>query len=152
MNGNPRITAAAYLERLGRNKIADLGPGESPIITAEDQKFLTLRLANDSKFNNLLLVSAVCLLYAIFIIATLFLWHYRDQPKQIAACFGGSFFSLTLLVRWLRQLWIDKNFIDLIRNAASQLSPLEVAKLISTYYELMLRGKGIDKTNRGLKT
>jgi hypothetical protein len=43
-------------------------------------------------------------------------------------------------VRWLRQLWIDKNFIDLILRATSELAPLEVAKLISTYYELMLRG------------
>jgi hypothetical protein len=75
------------------------------------------------------------------------LWHYRDQPKQITVCFGGSFFSLALLVRWLRQLWFDKNFIDLIGRATSQLAPLEVAKLISTYYELMLRGKSIDKNS-----
>jgi hypothetical protein len=77
---------------------------------------------------------------AIFILAALLIWHYRDQPKQISVCFGGSFFSLTLVIRWLRQLWIDKNFIDLIKNAASKLSPLEVAKLVSTYYELMLKG------------
>ena len=142
MKGNPRATAEAYLNRLRRDQLGALGPGDVPslAITTEDQKFLSSRLDEDHKFNNLLLVSCVVLLYAIFILAALLMWHYRDQPKQIGVCFGGSFFSLTLLVRWLRQLWIDKNFIDLIRNAASKLSPVEVAKLISTYYELMLKG------------
>ena len=145
MKGNPRTTVAAYLQRLGRDKIADLGPSEIPAVTAEDQTFLTQQLTEDKRFNNLLLLSAVLLLYAIFILAALLVWHYRDQPKLMAVCFGGSFFSLTVLVRWLRQLWLDKNFIDLIIRASSQLAPLEVAKLISTYYELMLRGKGVAK-------
>jgi hypothetical protein len=142
LKGNPKATAEAYLKLLRRDQIRPLGPSDltAATITPADQQFLSGRLGEDRKFNNLLLVSAVVLLYAIFILAALLMWHYRDQPKQIAVCFGGSFFSLTLIVRWLRQLWIDKNFIDLIRSAASKLSPLEVAKLISTYYELMLKG------------
>ena len=142
MRGNPRTTAEAYLLRLRRDTLARLGPGDlsTVTVTADDQAFLSTRLDEDRRFNNLLLFSCVILLYAIFTLAVLLMWHYRDQPRQIAVCFGGSFFSLTLLVRWLRQLWIDKNFIDLIRNAASKLSPLEVAKLVSTYYELMLKG------------
>lgn len=147
MNGNPAITVQEYLARIRRN-VAQLGPGEDFVVKPEDEQFLRLELANDQKINNGLVSSALVLLYAVFALTALLVWHNRDRPGLMAICFAGAFLSLTLLGRWLRRLWIDKNFIDLIRNSCQHLAPAETAQLISMYYGLMLRNKAAAKAER----
>jgi hypothetical protein len=146
MKSDVKASFEVFLLGLQRESVGHLGSDIVPeVATSANTKPLLDSLNNDRRFNNRLLISAVVLLYGIFLLAAFLIWYYRDHPSLIGVVFGGGLLSLTLLVRWLRQLWIEKNVIDLVIRASSNLSPAEVARLVMTYYELMMRGaKGLD--------
>jgi hypothetical protein len=144
MSGNPKKTIEEFLTR-ARSSTRPLGSDGSQPIRTEDVEFLKQQLIADKKVNNILLASAVVMLYGIFALAALLVWHYRNDQRFLTMLLGGDLFSLTILVGWLRQLWLDKNLVDLARNAILQLEPSEATKLISDYFELTQKSKATMK-------
>ncbi len=95
---------------------------------------LRLDLATQRKFNSRIIVAAVSCLCCLFAVGLYLVIAFRNSPSTIVAIFGGTIFSLLVIVRWLRQLWLDKSLMDLLLYAADSLSPDELLKLVSTFY------------------
>ena len=144
---NAQTILAAYLDRVGLLQAGPLGGAQSAA-SQVDNEFLESRMRDNARLNNGLLLTAVGMLLLMFLLALLLVLHYRDQPSTIAYICGGSFVSLLLLVRWQRQLWVDKVTTDLFLQAAKLLPAPEVATLAMNYYNLMASGPLVKAANK----
>jgi hypothetical protein len=133
-----RTALAAYLDRVGLLEASPMGEGETVSVPNQaDNDFLASHMRNNARINMALLLCAAGMLLLMFFVAMFLVLHYRNQPHTIAYICGGSFLSLVLLVRWERQLWVDKITTDFFSRAAQTLPPNEVATLAMNYYNLM---------------
>jgi hypothetical protein len=135
---NLEHTLADYLRRIGQYEAQRLG-GEAHQISPADSEFLRDSLCRQIRFSDRLITVAVILLCGLFVVGVFLILYNRGSLNATAVISGGTFASMLVIIRWLRQLWLDKSTMDMLVNAANGLSPAEAAKLVTTFYFKALR-------------
>lgn len=127
-----------YLNLIGQQGGSDLGGETRPEVTAHDNERFAGLLDEHLKFNKGLIVVAVTLLCVLFVMGMFLVYTLRASPRSIVIISGGSFLSFLIIIRWLRQLWIEKSMMDILLYAARDMPPKEAAKFLTGFYFKML--------------
>ncbi len=123
----------AYLGGIGQLDEQELG-GSPNTVSAEYQQSLVASLSGQWKFNKGIIVVAISVLCAIFLLGIFLVIYYRDSPTAIAAILGGNFFSLLVIVGWLRRLWLENSTMGALLAIVEGMTPREAAKVITTWH------------------
>jgi hypothetical protein len=112
------------------------------------RRFFSLKdvLAEQRKFNTVLLSIAAAMVVVIFALGIFFALHYRNTPNMLEVALGGNLFSILITVSWTRKLWIEKGLVDLAYLATEQMPADEAIKLASAIYWRLLSGKDPEPT------
>lgn len=86
-----------------------------------------------------ILIVAILVLCAIFLVGVALVFYYRDSPTTISILFGGNFFSLLAIVYWLRRLWLEKTVLDTLLILIASMPPTEAAKTITQFHFKAIR-------------
>lgn len=122
----------AYLERIGQNRVQELGE-QRPEPSKEDQAFLIEGLRRTRRFNANIIIVAIIILCAIFLLGAFLVIYYRSAPQTMAMVFGGNFLSLLVIVAWLRRLWFEKSTLDLLTALLPSLPAADAAQVVTTW-------------------
>lgn len=130
---NLKQTLVDYLRRIGQYEPQSLGK-ESRRLTAEDNVFLRESLNRQLRFNNLMILVALVLLCALFILGVFLILYNLRSVNVVEVISGATFAAMLAMIRFLRRLWLDKSAVDLLIHASYAMSPEEAAKLVTSFY------------------
>lgn len=128
-----------YLERIGRLQEVQLGLGGKQSVKKEDNILLSQLLSKQVKSNEYILILAILLLCVTYLIASFFLLSHRDDASTTKIVSGSAFLLILEIVRRLRQLWIEKNVLDISLIMLRQLPPDQAANFINVLYWTFIR-------------
>ena len=133
---------SGFLKESGVLKQVTLGGTRDAVVVSKSTSSnFDQSLQEQLKMNRYMLIMAMILLGMIFLMGVFFVFYYRDQPQTLGMIFGGSFFTLLVVVMWLRKLWVENNLIEMSRAVLQNLPPTEAVKFIETLYWNMLKAK-----------
>src|SRR5262249_55820925 len=116
-----------YLRLIEQQEGAHLGEKAKREETASDNEHFVTWLDETLKFNKAIIVVAIVLLCILFGMGMFLVYTLRASPRGIVIVSGGSFLSFLVVIRWLRQLWIEKSMMDISMYAAREMPPKEAA-------------------------
>ena len=129
-----RKTIDAYLTKTGQRDTPILGREIDHAAIKDAAPSLLSQLQKSQASAGLIIFIAVGLLCALFVVGVALIFYYRNSPGTIALIFGGNFFSLLIIVFWLRRLWLEKTTIDTLMVLVSGMSTAEAAKVIVGFH------------------
>jgi hypothetical protein len=95
---------------------------------------LIARLDAQARFNNRLIIAIVASYLALLaLMAALVVVHHGDI-KWLAAGLGGNLLTLAGSVTFLRDLWREKNYIDMLLAILPSLTAAEAMKMLRAFY------------------
>ena len=130
---NLKQTLTAYLRRIEQYEPQTLGKKARPV-TAEDSQFLRDSLDRQLRFNNSIVTVSIVLLCCLFGLGIFLVLYHRNSVNAVAVISGATFASLLGIVRFLRQLWLDKSAMDILIHVSYTLPPAEAAKVVTSFY------------------
>lgn len=138
-----------YLRHMGRLGPVKLGETNERSATEKDTNSLIEALNRQVKSNSYIILIAVIVLCILFGVAVFIASYYRNEPKTIGlVC--GAFLSQLGVVKWLRQLWIEKNIMDVSLSVLHKLPPEKAAEFISRlYWNFLKKPSGDSKKPSG---
>ncbi len=130
---SPRLETVLrrYIALAGQHEPAALGEEHGP---PPDPRTLRDDLLQERKGNTRFLIVAAGALIGIYAVIVYLIILNRHDPKTILALCGSNFVALLLIVRWLRQLWLDKSLMDLLIHSADSLDPDALLRLVTGFY------------------
>ena len=139
MNASRSLREAlrAYVEKIGQiSPPLGAAKGLPHVPDEEDSRYLQSLLAEAAKRNDTLIWLAAGLLTVLFLfcLGLILIGVDRGSGPMSLVGGGGSVFSLLIFVGWLRQLWFDKSTMTLLTFSATHLSPIDSARLVTTFY------------------
>jgi hypothetical protein len=124
-----------YLHRTGALKPIKLGePDRAITVTEEDRKLLFEHLLIQARFNNRMVIAVTVLHFALFILATVLVYYYRESFNIVAAILGGSVLSLLTITKSLIGLWREKWMIDILVNLLPNLTAVQALTFVKNLY------------------
>lgn len=129
-----RKIVSEYLESVDQQDTPVLGKKQDQAAINAAAPAMLSSLQQSQASARLIIIVAVILLCALFIVGIALVFYYRDLPGTITFIFGGNFFSLLIVVFWLRRLWLEKTTIDTLLVLVSKLPPEEAAKIIVSFH------------------
>ena len=151
MGGEPqfmrelKVSFRSYLSKTG--KIGEIPLGNSKPKNL-DNKLFRSELKKLSKINDIFIISAFVILIILFAVGIYLTLLHRNNPSKITAIFGGTFLSLLIIVRKLRQFWLEKFIMDHSSIVLQNFSPEQAADFILNLYKnFMLNPKDKKKHN-----
>jgi hypothetical protein len=143
---NLNLLLEEYLKTIGALEEVKLGTppqAQFQVNYQYNQEFsqkLKKRGKNTQKNTEKIIWLAVISLCILFATSVFFAFYLRDNSQIVTIIFGGAFLGNIRIIEKLRQLWLEKDMIDVLGDAMEQLSPEEGAKLaIITYWKLLHR-------------
>lgn len=122
-----------YASDIGQEVASPLGGGGgTPLISATP--ILLSRLQKRQESARFIIVIAVILLCFLFFAGIALIAYHRNSPQIVSILFGGNFFSLLIVVYWLRRLWLEKTAIDTLLIIISGMTPIEAAKTLMKFH------------------
>src|SRR4051794_8379341 len=92
--------------------------------------WLIEKLRQERTSNNMIIWLAVGgYLLLLILLGGLVIIHQND-PKWVAAMLGGNLLSLGVVVAWIRDIWREKNYIDMLLAILPTLTPEEAMKVV----------------------
>jgi len=132
-NSQLELIISDYLRQTGQDAPAVLGEAKdvaaSPALPA-----LLDRLEKRQASAQIIIYTAVAVLAGLFLVGVALIAYHRDAPSTMAAIFGGNFFSLLIVVHWLRRLWLEKTAIDTLLIIVSGLPPAEAIRIVMKFH------------------
>ena len=122
----------------GRAAGAAAAPAAVPKL---DVDRMTAQLTAQSSFNNRLIIVIFAGYLAILGAVTVLIFTFHS-PKVILAALGGNLLTLASSVGFLRDLWREKNYVDMLLAVLPSLSSEEAMKLLRTFYLEKIAPKG----------
>lgn len=112
--------------------------GEAPSLPAgrseREWNWLVEKLREERNSNNLIIWLAVGgYVLLLLLLSSLVVLHQND-PKWVAAMLGGNLLSLGVVVAWIRDIWREKNYIDMLLAVLPTLTPEEAIKVVQSFY------------------
>ena len=130
----------SYLVRIGQANEQELGNELKPI-KPEDNTYLLESFKSQQTFNRGIVVVAISVLCAIFLLGVFLVVYYRDSPSAIVAILGGNFFSLLVIVGWLRKLWLENSTMGALLLITKDVPAREAAAIITTWHFRAMKEK-----------
>ena len=131
---NMKAIVQDYVARLDIDDQVKLGPSKKRRASKEDSACLINGLRKKVRSNRSILVATLATLLALSITGFLLILHYRNDPKFLGMIFGALYLSHLGIVARLRELWIDKNTIDIALPILTDLPPEKAAEFMLTLY------------------
>lgn len=99
-----------------------------------DNRFI-LRLDDNSKFNNRMIIVFFVILFLLFFLFSFLIWTFREDLSSVLILLSGEGFSMSLILARIHQLYKDKVFTDQLlyilpemKTEAEKIKFLEVFK------------------------
>ncbi len=109
-------------DKLGGNKPA-VKENIQTKFDESSKKKLIQQLETDAKFNNTIIVSIIVLHFLLFFLAVFLVINFLDKPTIIVYLFGGSIFSIMVIMYSLIHFWKEKIANDNLRMILPDLPP-----------------------------
>lgn len=124
------------LEEIGAIKPPTLGR-DNIRFSKETKDKLLLRLEEEAKFNNKMIVAIIILHFLLFALAVFLVYYFLEKPEVIVYLFGGSIFSMMIIMYSLIKLWKAKIANDNLRTILPNLPPEQAVEVLkSVYFDL----------------
>lgn len=130
--GRLALVLTKYLEKTGQLEI-QLGNREQLVVDHEHNQFL-IEMINKESIYNKIIVLVIFMYITLYLIGIFLVFHFLGSPAVLAVIFGGIFVTPILIVKELKQLWKDKNIMDIVRIFAADMPPAELIKVIKIIY------------------
>jgi hypothetical protein len=95
---------------------------------------LIARLDAQARFNNRLIVTIVVSYLAVLALMAALVVVHNNNIKWLAAGLGGNLLTLAGSVGFLRDLWREKNYIDMLLAILPSLTAAEAMKMLRAFY------------------
>lgn len=133
-NSKLELIISDYLRQAGQDVPGVLGGDAKDLAASPALPALLDRLEKRQASAQIIIYTAVAVLASLFLVGVALIVYHRDAPSTMAAIFGGNFFSLLIVVHWLRRLWLEKTAIDTLLIIVSGLPAVEAVKIILKFH------------------
>ena len=130
---------AHFLVATGQDDAQEMGETQDQSRLEGQSSKLVANLQARQVWAGRILIAAILVLCAIFLVGVALVFYYRDSPTTISILFGGNFFSLLVIVYWLRRLWLEKTVLDTLLILVASMPPTEAAKTITQFHFKAIR-------------
>ena len=128
-----REAVGIYLTDIGQQQAPELG---ARLAVEKGVDTFRKRLLDEQRFNRRVFSLIIFLLTTLFAVGIYFVLRNRDQSLTAGAFLGAELISFLLVIRWIRQVLLDKVYTDLLIRASNELDTQHLARFVTTWYEL----------------